>query len=340
MEKKWFASLSASVLLAGGILAGCGGGEKESAGGSDSSSKEKKPVVLKLADNHPDDYPTVIGDKEFAKLVEEKTDGRYKVEVYPGGQLGDEKSVIEQVQLGSIDLARVNVSPVGEFSKEIGVLGLPYLFEDEDHKWDVLNGEIGEELLDSVQDAQLVGLTYYDSGARHFYNSKRSVSKPEDMKGLKIRVQQSDLFVEMVKALGASPTPMAYDEVYSAIQTGVLDGAENNFPSYYSSNHFEVAKYFTLDGHSGVPEIVIASKSLWDELSEEDQKAFKEAAMESQKVQREAWDKLVEESKKEIEAAGNEIIEIEDPAEWRKAVDVVYDKYAKDYKEWLDKIQQ
>ncbi|GKV66564.1 MULTISPECIES: TRAP transporter substrate-binding protein [unclassified Sporosarcina] len=335
MKKFW---LSLLVGLIAVVMAACGGDEG-SEDGSASASGEKT-ITLKMADNHPDDYPTVVGDKEFARLVEEKTDGKYKIEVYSGGQLGDEKSVIEQLQVGSIDLSRVNVSPVSEFSDQIGVLGLPYLFEDEDHKWDILNGEIGEELLESLDDAKLVGLAYYDSGARNFYNSKRPVSKPADMKGLKIRVQQSDIFIELVKSLGASPTPMSYDEVYSGIQTGVLDGAENNFPSYYSSNHFEVAKYYTIDQHSNVPEVVLASASLWDKLDEDAKKAFKEAAMESQKVQREAWDKLTADSEKEILAAGNEITEIDDPAEWREAVQPLYDKHGEKYKEYLDKIKK
>ena len=160
------------------------------------------------------------------------------------------------------------------------------------------------------------------------------------MKGLKIRVQQSELFMELVKSLGASPTPMSYDEVYSGLQTGVIDGAENNIPSYYSSHHYEVAKYFTVDKHTATPEVLIASKSLWDKLSDEDKKAFKEAAMESQKVQREEWEKLEKKSQSEIKKSGNKIIEIKNINEWRKAVQPVYDKFEKKYKKWIDEIQK
>ncbi|MFD1779517.1 TRAP transporter substrate-binding protein DctP [Fredinandcohnia salidurans] len=343
MRKKWLAFLSISFVLAG-ILAACSGGgtEKEQTsapGNNDSNEKEKDPIVLRLADNQPDDYPTVVGDKAFAKLVEEKTDGRIKVEVYSGGQLGDEKSVIEQVQLGTIDFARVSASPLAEFSKNLGVLSMPYIFRDADHMWNVLNGEIGEELLVGMEEANMRGLVFYDSGSRNFYNSKHPVEKPEDLKGLKIRVQQSALVVDMVEALGASATPMAYEEVYSALQTGVIDGAENNYPSYYSVNHFEVAKYFTLDGHSRVPEILMISKKVWGELSAEDQKALKEAAMESQKVQIDSWAALVEEAKEKVEAAGNEVTEITDTAPWREAVQPVYDKHGGAYKEWIEKIE-
>ncbi|WP_226670677.1 TRAP transporter substrate-binding protein [Metabacillus litoralis] len=339
MKKKKLSLISMSLLLAGSVLAACGNSESSSNEEGGGTEGNKEPIVLKLAENQPDDYPTTIGDKEFAKLVEEKTDGRYKVEVYSGGQLGDEKSVIEQMQLGTMDLARTNAVPLAEFSKEIGVLQMPYIFKDEDHKWNVLNGEVGEEILGTLESANIVGLTYYDSGNRSFYNSKQPVESPEDMKGLKIRVQQSALFVDLVEALGASATPMAYDEVYSALQTGVIDGAENNYPSYYSSNHYEVAKYFTLDNHSGVPEVLMASKSLWDKLSDEDKVAFKEAAIESQTAQREAWDKLTEESKKAIEEAGNEVVVIEDTTPWREAVQSVYDKHGGDYSEWIEKIE-
>ncbi|WP_175639638.1 TRAP transporter substrate-binding protein [Metabacillus schmidteae] len=339
VKKKKLSLISMSLLLAGSVLAACGNSESTSNEESGGNEGNKEPIVLKLAENQPDDYPTTIGDKEFAKLVEEKTDGRYKVEVYSGGQLGDEKSVIEQMQLGTMDLARTNAVPLAEFSKEIGVLQMPYIFKDEDHKWNVLNGEVGEEILGTLESANIVGLTYYDSGNRSFYNSKQPVESPEDMKGLKIRVQQSALFVDLVEALGASATPMAYDEVYSALQTGVIDGAENNYPSYYSSNHYEVAKYFTLDNHSGVPEVLMASKSLWDKLSDEDKEAFKEAAIESQTAQREAWDKLTEESKKAIEEAGNEVVVIEDTTPWREAVQSVYDKHGGDYSEWIEKIE-
>ena len=230
-------------------LSGCG--QKAPEPSSESEQQESKPqetIVLKLAENQPEDYPTTLGDKEMARIVEEKTNGRIKIEVYAGGQLGDEKSVIEAIQMGGLDFARVNAQPLSDFAKPLRVLSLPYLFDDEAHLWKV-NGPIGEEILDTLQDADMVGLTYYDSGSRSFTIAKRSKT-PADMKGLKIRVQQSELMVGLVEAVGASATPMPYGEVYSAIQTGVIHGAENNWPSYDSSSHYEVAKYFTLDHHT------------------------------------------------------------------------------------------
>ncbi|WP_101842790.1 TRAP transporter substrate-binding protein [Halobacillus sp. Marseille-P3879] len=297
-------------------------------------------VKLRLAENQPDDYPTTIGDKEFARLVEEKTEGRYEIEVYSGGQLGDEVSAIEQVQLGSIDLARVNATPLTQFSDSMGVLSMPYLFEDENTKWEKLNGEVGQELLATLDGSDLVGLAFYDSGERSFYNSEHPLESPEDMKGLKIRVQQSDLAIDIVEALGASATPMEYGEVYSSIQTGVIDGAENNFPSFYTSNHYEVADYYTVNGYSGTPEVLIGSEKLWNEMSEEDQKLFREAAIESVEVQREAWAELTEESKEAVEENGNELIEIDDITPWREAVQPVYDKYEGEYGEWIDKLTE
>ncbi|MCM3609934.1 TRAP transporter substrate-binding protein [Planococcus sp. MERTA32b] len=317
------------------ILGACG---DESSNSGEASEGSGETITLKLAENQPDDYPTTIGDKEFARLVEEKTDGRYKIEVYSGGQLGEETNSIEQVQLGSIDLARVNASPLSQFADEIGVTSMPFLFENEEAKWEKLNGEVGRELLDTLDGTNMVGLAFYDSGERSFYNTVRPLEKPEDMKGLKVRVQNSELSIAVVEALGASATPMEYGEVYSSLQTGVIDGAENNFPSYYTSNHYEVAPYFTVNGYTGTPEVVIASQKLWDTLSDEDKELFREAALESVKVQREAWAELTEESRAAVVEAGSELIEVDDITPWREAVQPVYDKYGEQYGEWIEKL--
>src|SRR5699024_8541171 len=258
------------------FLAACGGGNdsgatKTASEGDDSASSDET-ITLQLAENQPDDFPTTIGDKEFARLVEEKTDGRYKIEVYSGGQLGDEKSVIEQIQLGSIDLARVNGTPLTEFNDHIGVLMLPFLFESQEEKWEVWEGDVGQGILDTFEEeSNMVGLAYYDNGERFFYNSQGPIETLDDMNGLKIRVQESELAIDIVEALGASATPMSYDQVYSSIQTGVIDGGENNFPSFFTSGHYEVAEYASLPGYQSIPEVLIGSKELWDSLSEEDQ---------------------------------------------------------------------
>jgi len=341
------------------FLAACGGGSNTNTEGTEDTNEgteenetqnevEEEPeesedsdevITLRLAENQPDDYPTTIGDYEFARLVEEKTNGRYKIEVYSGGQLGDEVSTIEQLQLGSIDLARVNATPLTEFSPDIGVLSMPYLFQGDEHKWGVLNGEIGQDLLKTFDGSNIVGLAFYDSGDRGFYNTKHPIEKPEDMKGLKIRVQQAELVIDIIEALGASATPMEYGEVYSSLQTGVIDGAENNFPSYYTSNHYEVAEYYTVDGYMGTPEVVIASQSLWDELSEEDREIFREAALESVEVQREAWADLTEESRNAVVEAGSTLTELDDLAPWVEAMEPIYEKYGPEYEEWIERIE-
>ncbi len=298
-------------------------------------------TVYKLAENQPPDYPTTLGDLEFARLVEEATEGRIVIDVQPGGVLGDEKSVIEAIQMGGIAFARVNAQPLSDFYKPLMVFSLPYIFRNTEHKWTVLDGPVGDEMLAGLEKAQMVGLAYYDSGARSFYNSKREVKSPEDLKGLKIRVQQSKLMMDMVKALGASPTPMAYGEVYTGLQSGVIDGAENNWPSYYSTSHYEVAPYYTLDKHTMTPEVVIVSKVIWDSISPEDQKIIREAAKKSQPLQIAAWNAYVKKSIDAIEAGGkNTITEIPDTTEFQNAMQPIYEKYGQEFMDIITKIKE
>ena len=322
------------ISLALGLTA-CG---QTGSGTTGATSAPAQKVTLRLADNQAADYPTVVGDNEFARLVKERTNGRIEISVYPAAQLGDEKTVIEQLQLGAIDFGRVNAAPLASFDKDLNVFNLPYLFSSSDQMWKVLNGPIGDKMLDSLKTAKMVGLTYYDSGARSFYNSKKSVVHPSDLASMKIRVQQSDIFMDLVKALGASPTPMAYGEVYSALQTGVIDGAENNWPSYYSTNHYQVAKYLTLDEHSRTPELLVASQATWNKLSPEDQKIIMQAAKDSQAVQRKAWNDLEQKAKEAVKAKGN-IVSTVDITEWQKAVQPLYDKYGKDYQDIINQIR-
>ena len=219
-----------------------------------------KPIVLRLGDNHPDGYPTVVGDLEFARLVKERSNGRIVVEVYNNGVLGDQKSVVEQVQFGGIDFVRTSISSLAAFYPDINALQAPYLFRNADHMWKVLNGEIGDYFLNSVKSNGFIGLCWFDAGARSFYNTKKPIYTVADLKGMKIRVQESSLMMGMIQALGAVPTPMPYGDVYSALQTGVIDGAENNWPSYDTASHYEVARYFSIDEHTRVPEMILASK--------------------------------------------------------------------------------
>ncbi|MEC1523667.1 TRAP transporter substrate-binding protein [Neobacillus niacini] len=336
--KKKFTGILAASLLMGTILAACG---KEEAKPSNSGTKEeeKPSYTFRLADNQPPDYPTVLGDKKFAELVEERTDGRIKIEVYPSAQLGDEKSVLEQVQLGAIEFTRINSSPLAEFNNQFTPIGLPYVFESEDHLWNFLNGDMGTKLLDGLEQSKMKGLAFYDSGSRSFYATKE-LKGVEDLKGLKIRVQQSKINIDFMAALGASATPMPYGEVFSALQTGIIDGAENNLPSLDSSNHYQEAKNLILDHHQRIPEVLLISKVAWDKLDKEDQKIVKQAALDSVETQRAEWDKYEQKSEKKLKDAGVTFTEVKDIKPWKEAVKPMVDEYTKEYKEVMDAIEK
>lgn len=339
LKKKILAALSLMTVSAL-LVAGCGGGDaKKEAAKPDAKGGEK--IVLRYAENQVKDYPTTKAAVKMAEIVKEKTQGRITIEVYDSAQLGDEKSVIEQIQFGGIDMARVSLSPLSEFDKSLNVLQLPYLYRDSTHMWKVLEGPIGQKLLKGIESKGIVGLSWFDAGARNFYNSKKAVNKIEDLAGLKIRVQESAMMMDMVKALGANPTPMAYGEVYSALQTGVIDGAENNWPSYESTSHYEVAKYFVLDEHNRVPEPQIISKKTWDKLSDADKKIIQDAALESAKVERQLWAEREKASEKKVRDAGCTITTLTPEARtaFQKAVQPLYAQYGADYKDLIKQIQ-
>jgi tripartite ATP-independent transporter DctP family solute receptor len=325
------------AVLAAGLVAGCGA-RGSGGGGEQGGGGEGQQLKFRLAETHPEDYPTTLADEEFAKLVGERSDGRITVDVFPSAQLGEEAAVLEQVQLGAIEFTRTSASPLAEFSKPMGVFNLPYIFESEEHKWKFLESEEGQALLDSLEEARMHGLAYYDSGARNFY-TKEEVRTPEDMKGLKIRVQKSEINVALMKALGASATPMDFGEVYSALQTGVIDGAENNWPSYESTSHYEVANNYTINEHTRVPEVLLASQQTWDSLSPEDQELIQKAAQDSVAVQRREWDKAVEEARQAVTKEDANIIEVQDLSPWQEKVQPLIDDYRDEYGETLDAIE-
>jgi tripartite ATP-independent transporter DctP family solute receptor len=314
-------------------------GQKDKAGNA-APAKDVKPIVMRLAETHPADYPTTLGDIRFADLVKERTNGRIQIEVYPSSQLGEEKAVIEQVQFGAIDFTRVSISPLSSFVPLFNALQLPYLYRSDDHMWKVLLGPIGKELLASLEPSGFIGIGWFEPGARNFYNSKRPVYKPEDLAGLKIRVQESELMVGLVQALGAVATPMPYGEVYSGLQTGVIDGAENNWPSYESTSHYEVAKYYTLDEHTRVPEIIIASKISMQKLSKEDQELIKQAALDAIPYQRQLWTEREKTSEAKVRAGGAVIIPVEDKGPWQAKMQVLYAKQPNDVQALIKRINE
>lgn len=286
-------------------------------------------TVLRSSDTHPDGYPTVEAVKHFGELLSDKTDGRYSVEVFHSAQLGQEADTIEQTQFGVIDLNRISIGAFGTQVPKATVTQLPFIFRSAAHFHNVLDGPIGEEILASFEAVDVVALAYYDGGARSFYNSVKPINTPADMEGLKFRVMGSDIFVDMVGALGGNATPMPYGEVYSSIQTGVIDGAENNYPSYDTAGHAEVAQFYSLDEHLMVPEVLVVSKIVWDGMSAEDQAAMREAAKESVAYQRELWAEKEVESKAAVEAIGVKINEV-DKQPFIDAMKPVYDKYVTD----------
>jgi tripartite ATP-independent transporter DctP family solute receptor len=287
--------------------------------------------VFRSSDTHPDGYPTVEAVKYMGELLKRETNGRLDIKVFHSGQLGEEKDTVQQTQFGVIDMNRINLAVLNNVVPETRVPGLPFLFRSVEHMHKVMDGEIGDQILKAFEPHNMIGLAYYDSGSRSFYNVKRPIKSLDDMKGLKIRVQQSDLFIDLIKALGGNPTPMPFGEVYSGLQTGVVDGAENNWPSYQSTRHFEVAKYYSLSEHSMMPEVLVMSKRSWDKLSKDDQQLVRKAAKESVAKMRELWEAREKQSKDTVVAAGAQINELDKDA-FIKAAETVYDKHVTDAK--------
>lgn len=327
------------VLALFGTITGCSS-PKTTDGETSGETTVKPEFVFTYAENQPEDYPTTQAAFRFAEVINEKTNGRIEIKVQFGGVLGDEKSIIEQIQFGGVDFTRVSISPLAEFVPKLDVLQMPYLYNDADHMWTVLNGEIGDGFLAEFEGTGMLGLSWYDAGTRSFYNSKREIKTLEDMKGLNIRVQESTLMMGLVEALGANPTPMAYAEVYSGLQTGVIDGAENNWPSYESTAHYEVAPYYTLDEHTRVPELQLVSEATWNKLSEEDKVIIREAAQESAKYERELWAEREAASEKKVREAGVTITELsaEEKARFQAAVRPMYEKFVGKYMDVVDAI--
>lgn len=308
ITKTLTAALLASVALVGQAAAAC-------------------EITLRSSDTHPDGYPTVEAVKHMGALLQERSDGRICVEVFHSAQLGEERDTIEQTRFGVIDMNRVSMGPFNNLVEQTKVVSLPFIFRSVDHMHRVMDGPIGEEILAAFEPHDLVGLAYFDGGSRSFYNSQRPIESFEDMAGLKIRVMQSDIFVDMMTAMGASATPLPYGEVYSSIQTGVIDGAENNWPSFESSGHFEVAGYYTLNEHLIVPEVLVMSKQSWDGLSADDQALVRQAAKDSVPVMRAMWAEREKASEDQVRAAGVQIITDIDKTPFIEAMVPVYEKH-------------
>ena len=244
----------------------------------------------------------------MGERLAEKSKGKIKVLIYPSGQLGAERECLELLQIGSLDITKVSAAVLENFIQDYKVLSMPYIFRDREHAFQVFDGAIGENMLLKGEKFRLRGLTFYDAGSRSFYSKERPIHSPDDLVGLKIRVQKSNMAVSMVNLLGGSPTPISWGELYTALQQGVVDGAENNLPSFYTSKHYEVCKFYSLNEHTAVPDVLLVGTESWKRFSEKEQKWIKEAAVESSLYQRRLWAASEKESLNAIEEAGVEVI--------------------------------
>ncbi|HET7491614.1 MAG TPA: TRAP transporter substrate-binding protein [Bradyrhizobium sp.] len=285
---------------------------------------------LRAADTQSEDYPTVQALRYMGRLIEEKTEGRLQIRVFHSRQLGEEKETIEQTRAGAIDLNRTNVALIGNFVPATNVLAMPFLFRSVEHMQKVLDGPIGEEILQSFEPFGFVGLTFYDSGARSVYNNVRAIRSIEDIKGLRIRVQQSELMSDMIRALGAEPIELPYGQVRTGLATKLIDGAENNWPSFVTTDHYKYASFYTLTEHTMSPEVLVMSWKAWASLSDEDRKVFRDAAIQSSRFMRQTWRDLEQESRRQAESAGVTIVTDFDRNPFEAAMLPIYEKMRRD----------
>ncbi|WP_421775280.1 TRAP transporter substrate-binding protein [Gracilimonas sp.] len=300
------------------------------------STNEKK---IRLAHALSTSHPVHKGMVRMAEVVEEKSGGKLTITIFPSQQLGSEREALELLQIGSIGMTKVSSAALENFVPELRVYSLPYLFKNDEHILNVLNGEVGRELLLAGEDYWLRGLTYYDAGQRSFYTEDRPIETPEDLEGLKIRVMESQMAVNMVNELGGSPTPISWGELYTALQQGVVDGAENNPPSFLSSRHYEVAKYYSLDEHTMLPDLLLISTLQWENLSKQEQTWLQEAADSSAVYQRQIWAEAEEEALKVVQEAGVEI-NYPDKQPFIEMTKPIYESYRESDPEFYQLIQR
>lgn len=320
------------ALCLAGLLAGCG-------------AEKTEPVtpefVLTYADNQPAGYPTTQGAERFAQLVQERTGGRVVIQVHSDAEYGTEQEIWEQLAMGGVDFARLSLAIAADDLPKLNVLQLPYLYRDAAHMWRVLDGALGEDFLQEFTRRELVGLSWYDAGARSFY-AKQPIRSLNDLAGTTVRVQDSQIVLDMMKLLGSQPVTFAYSDVYSAFQTGKIDAAENNWPAYYRMDHYKVAPYYTVDEHSRVPEVQLASGRTWAQLPEEYQSILRQCARESAQYERQLWTEEEARARQSVLAAGcREITLSEEELEaFRTLVQPLYARYCGEELELVEAIQQ
>lgn len=348
--KKWAAAgLAAAGCMA--LLLACrpySGGEDGAGGmylGTAGEADWEKPmekdgcILLRLANNQKPDHPASRACDYLAQLVDERTEGRIKIHVYHSAALGDEAQTVKEVEYGSIDMARVSIAMLTGYNQDLLALQMPYLYRDGDHMWRVLDSGLGDRYLVSMEKRGITGLCWYEAGARNFYTSSREIKGLEDLKDLRIRVQESSFMMDVIGALGAIPVDMPYEEVREALKNGEIDGAENNFPSYVSAGHYHDAPYLVLDEHIRVPEMVVMNLNVLEQLDAADRQIIRQAAVESSERQRELWKEYEKEQWAVLERSGVRLACPEDMEAFRQMVQPVYDIYGQPCREVLETIR-
>jgi tripartite ATP-independent transporter DctP family solute receptor len=309
--------------------------------GAPAPAHAQQKMVMKAADVHAFGYPTVEAIVRMGKKLESATNGRLSIQMFPAMQLGGEKEMIEQAQVGALQIARISVGPMGPIVDELNVFNLPFIFRDEAHMRKVIDGPIGQELLEKISNnpaSRLIALGWMDAGTRNLY-TKKPIKSPADLKGLKIRMMGNPVFVDTMNAMGGSGVMMSFSELYSALQTGVVDGAENNPPSLLTQNHYQVTKFYSLTGHLIIPEIFVFSRRSWESMSKEDQALIKKFSREAQLEQRGLWDKMVEDSVQKLKAAGVQFVEV-DKKVFYDATKPVREKYGSKHAALIKRMEE
>jgi len=321
--------MSAGALIMGGmILASCTGGAPgaSSSASSAAAASEEAETVIRLGHGLDPTHPVHEAMEVMGQRLDSLSGGQMGLKIYPSEQLGTERQCLELLQIGSLDMTKVSSSVMESFSLSYKVFGLPYLFRNEEHRFNVLEGEIGKDILLSSRDAWLRGIVYYDAGSRSFYTKDTPIREPSDLKGLKIRTQSSPVAIRMVRELGGSPTPIAFGELYTALQQGVVAGAENNPPSFHTTRHYELCQYYSLDRHTAVPDVLMASTHLWERLTEQERDWLMQAARHSAQVQKKLWDEATQKAMREVKEAGVEVIR-PDKDKFAEAVEPLYERF-------------
>jgi len=339
MKKAFISSVLIGSII---VLSGCGNEDVDSELNNESvnnndvqnedvneGQSDGESHTLQLAHNLAEDHPVHLGLAKFAEIVEEESSGQITMDLFPNGVLGDEREVLEQVQVGGVDITKVSAAALENFSSSYAVFSIPYVFADEDHYFDSMNSEVVQGLYEETEEEGFVGLTWYDSGARSFYTADKPIMHPDDLNGMRIRVMDSQTQIDMMEAMGGAPTPMPYGEIYTALQQGVVDGAESNPTALTTGKHGEVAKSFSFDEHTRIPDMMVISSETWNSLTDEQKEIMKDAAAESTAYQIEVWAESIDEAMEEAKEMGVEF-HYPDQEPFYEAVQPMHEKYRED----------